>query len=651
MEGFMKLTYFVCLFSCLITTFVALSAQAQTETVLYSFPQGGGIPASALTSDGKGNFYGTTVSGGLKNGGSVFELSPNDNGGWNEATLYSFCSAPNCEDGESPKYSYVIFDGMGNLYGTANLGGGTTCLSANGCGVVFELSPEGTGWKETVIYRFQGEGDGANPVNGLVMDTAGNLFGTSYNPNNLKPKNVFELSPTSGGWTEKVIYSAGKGYAGLTMDDTGNIFGSASSTVFELSPNGNGGWNPAVIYTFPGAPKDGKDAEGTLVFDKMGNLYGTTTGGGIGLGTVFELSPLENGEWAEEILYSLKGGKTDGKDPFSGIAFDSYGNIYGTTFSGGESDEGTVFELLAPVGAGSYSEKVLWSFDGADGAYPYAGVTVDGARNLYGTAYSGGLNDAGVVFEVTPLPGVTTATTLKSSPNPSSYGQTVNFVATVASNFGTPPNVETISFMDGKTVLGMGMLSGGSASFPTSTLKVGTNSITAVYAGDSNFAASTSKALSQVVSKATTITTLASSLNPSSVGQSVTFTASVAPEFSGTATGNVTFYDGTTLLKTVAVNKDVAKYITKTLTSGTHTITATYSGSTSFDGSSSAPLTQTVNWGLAKLPSCGDFGDFQSPAHKGEIRNRILCGFLCLFSGFGRWSMTIPFETTDHDRK
>src|SRR5271169_2687937 len=122
-------------------------------------------------------------------------------------------------------------------------------------------------------------------------------------------------------------------------------------------------------------------------------------------------------------------------------------------------------------------------------------------------------------------------------------------------------------------------------------LKVGTDSITAVYAGDSNFAASKSKAVSQVVGKATTTTALASSVNPSSVGQSVTFTASVAPEFSGTATGSVTFYDGTTLLKTVALSGGAAKYTTKTLTSGSHTITATYNGSTTFDGSSSAPLT------------------------------------------------------------
>jgi hypothetical protein len=149
--------------------------------------------------------------------------------------------------------------------------------------------------------------------------------------------------------------------------------------------------------------------------------------------------------------------------------------------------------------------------------------------------------------------------------------------------------------MKSTTVLGTGSLSGGSASFTTSTLKVGTNSITAVYGGDSNFTGSTSKAVKQVVSKAATTTTLASSLNPSNVGQSVTFTASVTPEFSGTVTGKVAFYDGTTLLKSVALSGGEAKFTTSTLASGTHTITATYTGSTDFTGSSSAPLTQTVN--------------------------------------------------------
>ena len=171
----------------------------------------------------------------------------------------------------------------------------------------------------------------------------------------------------------------------------------------------------------------------------------------------------------------------------------------------------------------------------------------------------------------------------------------MTFTAVVTSKLGAPPDGETVSFMKGKTVLGAGTLSGGSASFATSALPVGKNAVTAVYGGDSNFAASTSKAVTQVISKATTTTALASSLNPSIVGQSVTFTATVTPEFGGKVTGTVSFYDGTTVLKTIGVSGGAAKFTTKTLTSGTHTITATYNGSTSFDGSSSVPLIQTVN--------------------------------------------------------
>ncbi len=186
-----------------------------------------------------------------------------------------------------------------------------------------------------------------------------------------------------------------------------------------------------------------------------------------------------------------------------------------------------------------------------------------------------------------------TQTTLSSSPNPSAYRQTVVFTAKVTSSIGTPPDGETMTFKQGATVLGTGTLGGGTASFSISTLGAGTRWVTAVYAGDSNFASS-SKTMGQVVSKATTTTTLVSSLNPSQSGQSVTFTASVAPQFSGTPGGYVTFYDGTTILKTVYMSGGAAKFTTSTLATGTHTIMGTYNGNASFVGSS-ASLTQTVN--------------------------------------------------------
>jgi hypothetical protein len=186
-----------------------------------------------------------------------------------------------------------------------------------------------------------------------------------------------------------------------------------------------------------------------------------------------------------------------------------------------------------------------------------------------------------------------TTTTLSSSPNPSAFRQKVVFTAKVTSSIGTPPDGETVTFKQGATVLGTGTLSGGAASFSISTLGVGTQWVTAVYAGDSNFASS-SKAMGQVVSKATTTTTLVSSLNPSQSGQSVTFTARVAPQFSGTPGGYVTFYDGTTVLRTAPMSGGVAKFTTSTLASGTHAITGTYNGNVNFAGSS-ASLTQTVN--------------------------------------------------------
>jgi uncharacterized repeat protein (TIGR03803 family) len=382
-------------------------AEAQTEKVLFNFTYGDGqYPASRLSADGAGNFYGTTLYGGIE--GNVFELSPNGSGGWNETVLYSFCfdGYPSCADGAQPFLSYLVIDPAGNLYGTTEYGG------ANGYGVVFELSPDGAGWKETVLHSFgvPSGTDGSAPINGLIMDSAGNLYGTTFSGGGCGCGSVFELSPSGDGWTERVIYATdiGMGYAGLAMDAAGNIFGANASTVFQLSPNGNGGWNPTVIHTFTGGPKDGSDPQGTPVLDQAGNLYGTTAyGGAKNLGTVYKLIPGKRGKWTEKILHSFKGGPKDGGGPVSGIALDIAGNLYGTTQSGGKCSNpaegyGTVFELAAPVGKGSYKEKILWNFNGTDGLGPTDSLVLDSAGNLYGTTVYGGTLNVGVVFEVTP---------------------------------------------------------------------------------------------------------------------------------------------------------------------------------------------------------------------------------------------------------
>jgi arginine exporter protein ArgO len=187
----------------------------------------------------------------------------------------------------------------------------------------------------------------------------------------------------------------------------------------------------------------------------------------------------------------------------------------------------------------------------------------------------------------------TSATVLVSSLNPSVFGQSVTFTATVAPQFsGTPAG--WVTFKNGTTNLGTVALSGGVASCTTTKLAAGTLSITAEYEGNASFTSSTSTPISQVVNQASTTLTPVSSLNPSNYKQSVTFTATVTPQFGGAVTGTVTFTSGTNTLGTTGINLGVARLTTSTLASGGDTITATYNGSSNFTTSSTS-LTQTVN--------------------------------------------------------
>jgi uncharacterized repeat protein (TIGR03803 family) len=486
---------------CGLLLIAAHPTQAQ-EAVLYNFTDGldGAQPQDSLTFH-NGNIYGTTQTGGVFGYGTVFELSPNGNGGWNETVLHMFTLGhiPPA-DGGFPS-SNVIFDSAGNMYGTTMFGGTSGC---GGCGTVFELSPSGTSWTQAILYSFVGGTDGFHPQSGLIMDAAGNLYGTTLSGGPNSAGTVFELSPSGGGWTEKIIYALPSDdsigmYAGLTMDTAGNLYGTSGETVFELSPNGNGGWNPTVLITFAPTSKEGFDAEGTPVLDQAGNLYGTAAWGGANNnGAVYKLSR-ENGTWQESVLYSFPSNQAEGSHPWGGAVLDAAGNIYGTTKNGGENSGdclytcGTVFELVAPVAGGSYQQKTLLEFNYLDGSNPVASLILDSTGKLYGTTSSGG--------EVPNPAPVATTTVLTSSLNPSTHGQAVTFTAEVTSGKGMPPDEETVSFMKGKTVMGTGRLSGGSASFTTSTLPVGRPAITAVYAGDFNFVASTSNTVKQVVDK------------------------------------------------------------------------------------------------------------------------------------------------------
>jgi uncharacterized repeat protein (TIGR03803 family) len=465
----------------------ARPAQAQTESVLYNFTgtPDGANPYGGLTLNG-GNFFGTTYAGGLYGFGTVYELVPNGSGGWTESVLYSFCPAsPSCTDGEYPAFGSVIFDTAGNLYGTTYAGG------ANGNGEVFKLSPSGETWKQTVVYSFGAVPDAANPVNGLIMDKSGNLYGTAYNGGGGESGAVFELSPNgSGGWTEQVISPINSLYGGLAMNSAGDLFGTTADTVFELQPNGTGGWLLTTLFTFTSAhaTTQGEEPNGTVVLDSAGNIYGTTVEGGKNSeGAVYKLTLGTNGKYTEKLLYSFG---PNGTAPWAGLVFDTTGNLYGTTKTGGKNGAGVVYELVSDNGA--YIERVLQTFAGENGAVPYDGLIYSGGY-LYGTTFEGGDDGMGIVFVVNPAAAVT-KTTCVSSVNPSTQGEAVTFTATITP---APPNGEVVVFQP----VGQSTMTNGVATFTVSDLKVGSTTITAVYYGDLNFVGSKSVSFSQVVTK------------------------------------------------------------------------------------------------------------------------------------------------------
>lgn len=475
---------------------MATASYAQTESVLYSFTglSDGSEPTASLTMN-NGNFYGTTYAGGLGYG-TVFELSPNGTGGWNETTLYTFCQLANCADGENPIYATLIFDSQGNLYGTASGGG------ANGDGVVFELINSGGTWTESILHNFTGAPDGANPGSGLVMDSAGNLYGLAFAGGTGNGKGcIFELSPSGSTWTEQVIYDIISTHTGLTLGPTGNLYGMTYGTIFQLTPNGKGGWVSTVLYTFNSADAatEGSDPTGSMVFDSAGNLYGATLEGGANnVGVIFKLTPAQTGSWTETLLYSFGGTTKFGANaasPWAGVIFDTKGNMYGTTKAGGVKNAGAVYELAAGKN-GSYTERIVFNFDGEDGAEPKSSLVMDSSGYLYGTTYGGGKDGDGAVFEANAHANVTT-TTMTSSPNPSVEGEAVTFTATVSSPNGPPPDGENILF----DKIGNAPLVNGVATFTTKKLAVGSIDTAAVYDGDINYSPSHSVRYLQVVNQ------------------------------------------------------------------------------------------------------------------------------------------------------
>ncbi len=392
----------------------------------------GSEPTGGLVLDQKGNLYGATAGGGAHQSGTVFKLTQSPDGTWSEHVLYSFCSVNKCGDGSTPTAS-LIFDASGNLYGTTVQGG------ANGVGTVFKLSPRSNGsWTESVLYSFCSAnncGDGWYPAASLILDKAGNLYGTTEHGGVLNCQDgcgvVFKLTPSAGeGWSESVLYSfcsltkcvdGAMPTAGLISDATGNLYGTtayggesatncddiACGVAFKLKPNSDESWTESVLYSFCTLKEcsDGSVPLAGLILD-AGNLYGTTFDNFLsaGPGVVFQLTPSEDGTWRESVIYQFAS-VPHGLYPEAGLVLDAVGNLYGTTYVGGDPSCyaigcGAVFKLT-PTSNG-WRETVLHPFYDHPGGFRSAGVILDGAGNLYGTTQGEGNGTFGSVFEITP---------------------------------------------------------------------------------------------------------------------------------------------------------------------------------------------------------------------------------------------------------
>ena len=556
---------------------------------------------AGLIMDSSGNLYGTTESGGAYKYGTVFELA---NGSSSPTTLASF----NDTNGAYPAAGLVL-DSSGNLYGTTGSGG------ASGYGTVFELA-KGSG-AITTLASFNGT-NGKVPEGGLVMDSSGNLYGTTsggysllYGPGR---GTVFELAKGSGTITTLASFYGSDGLyplAGLIMDPSGNLYGTTAyggarylseyeigyGSVFELARGSSGTFTFSTLASFNGF--DGEDPRAALNMDSSGNLYGTTEEGGTGFvannskapgdGTVFEIT---NGSSTVTPLALFSG--ANGQAPYAGLVMDSSGNLYGTTDEGGASKDGTVFE----VGAGSGLVTTMMSFGGANGEYPQAGLIMAASGNLYGTTEAGGATKFGTVFELPT--GVQPSLQFSSFSSSTSAGTAQTFTVTVQTDGTTDTGYTgTVHFTstDPQAVLPANYTftaaNAGVATF-TATLKTaGPQSITATDAANSLLTGSATTTVTAAAASTLTVGGFPSSTTAGNAGN-VTVTAMDA--YGNVATG----YTGTVHLTSSDAKAVLpANYTFTAADAGEHVFSAALETA----GTQSITAAGTVTAGLSSTQS------------------------------------------------
>lgn len=378
----------VCVMTMLGVLGLAPLAQAQTFTVIYNLTgTGGGLPWAGVIQDASGRLYGTTGYGGGNDDcsnygcGVVYEL---DTAGA-ETVLHAFSGS----DGQDPA-APVTRDGGGNLYGTTVFGGSA------GAGTVFKIDAAGN---ETVLYNFTGQSDGCYPIQGLVRDKSGNLYGTTNECGSSGYGTIFKVD-SAGDFTALHSFAGSDGanpqYGHLAKDKSGNLYGlsivggGGHGVLYRLSTGGR----LTLLHSFTGGTSDGCYPSGSVVQDEAGNFYGTTNRcGSYNQGTIWKVSK----KGKETILHSFAGGTSDGCNPGAGVTRGSKGNLYGVTYYCGAQGGGALYELSAKG-----SLTLLQSFYGSFGAYPFGEVLRTTKGTLFGTAYEGGTYDAGTVWSYVP---------------------------------------------------------------------------------------------------------------------------------------------------------------------------------------------------------------------------------------------------------
>jgi uncharacterized repeat protein (TIGR03803 family) len=419
-------------FHAATTAVVSLLALAGTVTnspaaslnVIYSFCQktnctDGDQPYGGVMQDASGRLLGTTGFGGKYNGGTVFALTPKNGGIWKHHSLKSFCDGtpPNCQPAEGP-FTTLVEDTKGNIYGTVYFGG------AYGDGAVFELKLTQVGkYKLKYLYSFNGT-DGWGPFeltyagagSGAPYDGKSPLYSTTIAGGANGAGIVFSLTPNGKQWTLQTLYNfcsdagcpdGGLPYAGVIVDSSGNLYGTTeyygannAGVIYRLSSSG-GSWKQTLLYTFcpAGGCSDGNGPFAGLARDSKGNLYGTTYfGGNQNDGVAFELTA--KGTYSVLHSFCSEANCTDGSEPAAAVTLDSSGNIFGTTGRGGDNNFGTLFEIAGGTFTRVYSFCAQAGC--ADGGYPYGTLIFDSYGHIAGTTQYGGARSLGEVYELKP---------------------------------------------------------------------------------------------------------------------------------------------------------------------------------------------------------------------------------------------------------